>query len=206
MTGTRIRLLTASERRVPVPKLLQVLDRHGYTRAADLERLFGLGEDWGELDLSYLTGAPIAGVRQDFVTPASSGEETIGHLLAAVPALRPLSVRDWLAIQLRQVKVVYSFRWAGGQDDLYGWVAMGLVLEQLRSLVGGLVQGDGEGYYLDAGVHIAWDPALDIQAMTGWRDVAVLREGRWVQFKIDVQDAGHLEAFLSGEVPRGIRL
>jgi hypothetical protein len=55
-------------------------------------------------------------------------------------------------------------------------------------------------------VQIAWDPTLEVRSVSGWREVAVLREGRWVPFQIDLSNESHVQAFWRGEIPEGIRL
>jgi hypothetical protein len=64
-----------------------------------------------------------------------------------------------------------------------------------------IVQADGEGFTNEDGYHIIWDFSDQV---TGPWWMAVLVNGRWVPFKMDLANRGHREAFLAGRVPAGV--
>jgi len=66
-----------------------------------------------------------------------------------------------------------------------------------------ILQGDGEGFTNDSGDHILWQFSDDVSG-PWW--MAVLRDGAWVRFQMELGDARQREAFRAGRVPDGVKI
>ena len=101
---------------------------------------------------------------------------------------------------LGRARVIYTFRALPGAEYGNGWELLSVVRDRLW-LLGAIGQSEGEGFSNESGYHILWQfPA----GVSGPWWMGVLREGRWVHFRMDLGEQAHREAFLSGEVPDGV--
>jgi hypothetical protein len=71
----------------------------------------------------------------------------------------------------------------------------------IRETVGGIIQADSEGFSNEAGFQILWQ--FSRSAKGPWW-MAVMKNGEWVTFQMELGNRKHREAFCRGEVPQGI--
>jgi hypothetical protein len=109
----------------------------------------------------------------------------------------------WLRQYLPTVRVINAFQPHSGTDVNDGWTP----LHRLYSLVwrhaGGILQVDGEGFSDEAGFTTLWQFGEEVR---GRWNMAVNKDGDWLHFEMDLGDKLHRQAFLSGEVPDGVKL
>ena len=82
-----------------------------------------------------------------------------------------------------------------------GWEILGSAKEAVLSSVGGVVQADNEGFSNEEGYHILWQFSDDVSG-EWW--MAVLNDGQWQKFKMDLGNPAHRAAFTAGEIPMGV--
>lgn len=132
------------------------------------------------------------------VYDGSTGEDEIADLLEDTREARPESARAWVAEYLADVKTVYCFRHLPGADSDLGSAA----LHGLRSLLWergeAILQADHEGFTNEEGYNILWQFA---DTVSGAWNMAVLEEGTWHHFLMDLGDPEQREAFWRGEAP-----
>jgi hypothetical protein len=161
----------------------------------------GSEEEWETLLLSDDDEVEVALIERHPVTEGSIGDDEIADFVEDTRDCKPESGVEWLEEYLASVKTIYSFQHLQGADTVEG----GDALHALRSALweGGeaIIQADGEGFTNEAGYHIVWQFS---DSVSGPWDMAVLQEGTWHHFKMDLGDPGHREAFLEGEVPSDV--
>jgi hypothetical protein len=106
---------------------------------------------------------------------------------------------EWLDHYFDRIKVVYAIRVLDAaliDDNLE-------IVNALKRAIwgksGGLLQNDLEGFSNEEGYHILWQFPDEI---TGDKYCAVLDNGVWVRFRMDLGDAFQRMAFWAGEVPQ----
>ena len=117
---------------------------------------------------------------------------------------KPVSAAKWLADYLPKVKTIYAFQWLSGTDVKDGRAIIGSLMIGLHKTVGGVIQADGEGFSDDEqGDSILWQFSDGVNGP--WR-MAILQDGRWVRFEMQLGNRKHREAFLRGEIPAGVKI
>lgn len=198
--GRYIRVLTPAETIVPVSALKEALAARGF--GADLAVEAGRDEGWAALALSHHNGPEIAAIARTVVSSESEGQREIDRLVRQIADCKPLSSRRWLTEYLGRVRVIYGLQVLLGTEYANGWDLLATVRDRLWA-VGGILQVDGEGFSNEEGYHVLWQFP---PGATGARWMGVLRDGRWVHFRMDLGDKAHREAFARGEVPDGAEL
>jgi hypothetical protein len=84
-----------------------------------------------------------------------------------------------------------------------GWNAVHAIQGAIWTKSGGILQADAEGFTNEDGYHILWQFS---DGAKGQWNMAVLDQGNWVAFKMNLGDPGQRKAFLEGRVPKGVRL
>ena len=80
---------------------------------------------------------------------------------------------------------------------------LGTAKDAIFQQVGGIIQADYEGFTEETGHQILWQFSNSVQG-PWW--MAVLRDGEWVRFQMELGNRKHRAAFLKGEVPDGVRM
>ena len=114
---------------------------------------------------------------------------------------KPENAVEWLEDYLSEVKSVYAFQHLQGSETVNGGNALHAVRSALWERGEAILQADGEGFTNEAGYHIVWQFS---DTITGPWNMAVLQDGVWHQFAMDLGDPDHREAFLAGEVPEDV--
>jgi hypothetical protein len=196
------RILTPSTRIVSVAALQAVLDDDLLDARFAVED--GTADDWHSLVLTHKSGAEISAIERNSVDPDSLAAIEIDESLEEIAECKPASAAQWLSNYLPKVKTIYAFQWLHGTDVNNGGAILGAMMIALHKIVGGVIQADGEGFCDDEqGDQILWQ--FSERAKGPWR-MAVLRDGKWVRFEMELSNRKHREAFLRGEVPAGVKL
>lgn len=198
--GHYIRILSPNELRVPMTRLTDALEELGAHVALSGD---SAETTWRQIVLSHPEGKDIAVVECDLVEKGSLAEEEIGELLEEIADAEPASAVAWLKAYMPKVKAIYAIQVASGAAEGEGWDVIDTIRQVLMDHAGGIIQADDEGYSNEEGYHILWQFADDVEG-TWW--MAVLKNGRWRKFEMDLGDPDHRAAFLAGEVPAGVEV
>lgn len=163
----------------------------------------GEGDEWMQLILSHKSGQEIAVIEKNLVVEGELGAEELQELTDEIPDHKPESAATWLQQYLPSVKVIYAFQLLSGTEVHDGWTPLHRLHNAVWRHAGGIIQADGEGFSNEGGSWILWQLS---ERATGKRNMAVLRDGRWVRFEMDLGNQQHRKAFLSGRVPDGAKI
>lgn len=160
--------------------------------------------EWEQLVVAHPDGKEICAIERNEVgTDDGLGREEIGEFLDELEDGEPKSAADWLASYLPSVKSIYAIQVLRGTYEGDGWDIVGCLKGAIWNAAGGILQADHEGFSNEDGYHILWQFA---DAVDGEWAMAVLDEGRWRKFRMDLGNREHREAFLRGVVPAGIQV
>lgn len=164
----------------------------------------GKGGDWEALILKHKNEEPIAFIEKNLVIPGELGAEELQEFIDEVGHYKPASAAAWLAEYLPSVKVIYAFQLLKGTDIDDGFTLMHRVYGMVWHSAGGILQADGEGFSNEEGYTILWQ--FSDQVSGEWKAGVLTPDGRWVNFKIDLGNQDHREAFWEGQLPVGVEL
>lgn len=196
--GHYIRILSHNPVRVRMSRLTEALEELGAPVA-----LSGDSDEtnWRQMILAHPEGKDIAVVECDLVEPGSLAEEELGELIEDIADARPASAAAWLKTYLPKVKAIYAIQVVAGANEGEGWDVIDTVRNVLLAQAGGIIQADNEGFSNEEGYHILWQ--FDEGVEGDWW-MAVLQNGKWVKFEMDLGNHEHRAAFLAGKVPVGV--
>jgi len=198
--GHYIRVLSPNPVRVSMSRLMEALEELGAPVALSGDS----GEtNWRQLVLAHPEGKDIAVVECDLVEKGSLAEEEIGELLEEIAEAQPASAAAWLQAYLAEVKAIYAIQVVAGANEGEGWDVVDTIRNALLAHAGGIIQADNEGFSNEEGYHILWQFDEDVEG-DWW--MAVLKDGKWVKFEMDLGDPEHRAAFLAGKVPAGVEI
>jgi hypothetical protein len=155
--------------------------------------------NWRRLEIYGAFGRAIAVVECTPVLAESTMPE-FAELAGDLASMRPRSAVEWLVRYLSTVRVVYRMEILPAIDELSGWAALHVVQGAIWESAGGILQSDGEGFTNENGYYILWQFREDT---AGVSNMAVLDDGDWVEFQMDLGDAEQRAAFLDGRMPEG---
>ena len=196
--GYYIRVLSQNATTVPRSHLAAALEKLGAPVALTGD---SSEQGWRQLVLSHVDGKDIAVVECDLVGTGSVAEEEIDEFVDEISDARPASAADWVRSYLRNVQAIYAIQVLSGAYDGRGWDAIDAIKNALMAMAGGIIQADNEGFTNEDGYHILWQFSDDV---TGPWWMAVLKDGKWRRFEMDLGNPDHRAAFLAGEVPTGV--
>ena len=136
------------------------------------------------------------------------GEESLGYqevaeFMEEAQDCEPATGAAWLRSYLPTVRTIYSLQVLSGASREKGSDILGAAQTAIWNLGGGILQADLEGFSNEDGYHIVWQFSKKVD---GHWWMAVLEDGRWVSFEMDLGNADHRAAFRSGCVPDGAKL
>jgi hypothetical protein len=161
----------------------------------------GTEEDWESLLLSGDGELEIAVLERNPVYDGSIGQDEIAEFIEDTADAKPQTGVEWLHEFLAEVKTVYAFHHLMGADSEEGSAALHALRSNLWERGDSIIQADLEGFTNEDGFNIVWQFA---DTVSGAWNMAVLQDGTWHHFKMDLGDHGHREAFLNGEVPSDV--
>ncbi len=201
-----VRVLTPERRPITADAVragLAALDRPDVTLVIDETED---ETDWTAIVAYTETGEPIGLLTRDAVADADSlAKGEIEDFQEELKDAAPKSGAAWVRHYLKTVQTIYAVQLLSAAFTEQGEGVAGLLLEAIRAEVGGIIQGDGEGFSNENGDQIVWDYNDDID---GEWVMAVLDADRtWVRFVMDRGDQAARAAFLDGRIPaHGARL
>ena len=162
----------------------------------------GSEEEWESLLLASTDEVEVALLERLPVEDGSLGQDQVADLLEDLTDCRPESGAEWLREYLEEVKTIYAFQHLQGSETVEGSNALHALRTALWERGDSILQADGEGFTNEEGYHIVWQ--FSDRAAGPW-NMAVLEDGVWQQFAMDLGDPEHREAFLRGEVPEDVQ-
>jgi hypothetical protein len=158
----------------------------------------GTEEEWESLLLSGKDGVEVAVVERNPVYDGSVGQDEVADFLEDIRDCKPESGVEWLTDYLAEVKTVYAFQHLQGSETEDGGNALHALRTALWERGDAIIQADLEGFTNEEGYQIVWQFS---DTVSGPWNMAILQEGTWHHFKMDLGDPDHRAAFLRGEVP-----
>jgi hypothetical protein len=184
----------------PSVEVLQAaLEANGRTAVLSLEE--GAASAWTRLVLRHPKGLEIAEIERSVVSDSTLGHDEVTEFIEDIQGCRPDSGAEWVRSYLARVRNVYAFQHLPGADRWRGIESLRIVAEAIRDFGGGIIQSDGEGFSNEQGYHVLWQFS---DRVSGFWWMAVLQDGRWIGFRMELGDNQHRQAFFEGRVPEGV--
>ena len=158
----------------------------------------GTEDAWESLLLSGDGEVEVAVLERFTVSDGSIGQDEIAEFIEDTQDCKPESGVEWLHAFLDEVKTVYSFQHLVGSETEEGLAALHALRTFLWQRGESIIQADMEGFTNEEGYHIVWQFS---DSVSGAWNMAVLQDGTWHQFQMDLGDPDQREAFFRGEVP-----
>src|SRR5580698_2264038 len=124
--------------------------------------------------------------------------DDLAEFLDEIDDCKPETGVAWLKEYLAEVKTIYSFQHLQGADTEEGGNALHALRAALWERGDAIIQADLEGFTNEEGYQIVWQFS---DSVSGPWNMAVLQDGTWHQFTMDLGDPDHRAAFFRGEVP-----
>jgi hypothetical protein len=198
LMGYRIRILGTKLISAPLQELQQAAE------PGVLEGDEGKGDDWEALILRHMSGEPIAFIEKNLVIPGQLGAKELQEFIDEVGYYKPTSAATWLYEYLPTVKVIYAFQLLNGTDIDDGFAIMHRVYGIVWHSARGILQADGEGFSNEDGYTILWQFSDHVSGE--WKAGVLTSDGSWINFKIDLGNQIHRDAFWQGQVPTGVEI
>lgn len=197
--GYYLRVLSTSKECVSISKLKSVLKEARST--ATITNIQG-DESWTEFLLEAEDGSAIAQFTRDEVSEDSFASEELEEFIEELSECEPRSGAIWVCEYLEKVKCIYAVQLLmDDTDDEDCWESMELIRAAIAAEHPSIGQADGEGFRNEQGYHVVWQ--FDDSAQGDWA-MAVLQDGRWRVFGMDLGNPEQRKAFLNGQVPSGV--
>ena len=193
------RVLTKNDEFPPFDELAYLISGEHPEYRLSIEE--GTEEEWETLLLASSDGVEVALIERNPVYDGSAGQDEIADFLEDTQDCKPESGVQWLAEYLAEVKTIYRFQHLQGADLVDGGNALHALRSALWERGEAIIQADGEGFTNEEGFHIVWQFS---DSVSGPWDMAILQDGAWHHFKMDLGDPDHREAFQQGEVPADV--
>ena len=158
----------------------------------------GTEDAWESLLLSGDGEVEVAVLERFPVSDGSIGQDEIAEFIEDTQDCKPESGVEWLHAFLDEVRTVYSFQHLVGSETEEGLAALHALRTFLWQRGESIIQADMEGFTNEEGYHIVWQFS---DSVSGAWNMAVLQDGTWHQFQMDLGDPDQREAFFRGEVP-----
>lgn len=143
-------------------------------------------------------GSVIAEVERLLVRPGSPGEQELSWLLRVAEKAQPLSASAWLSSFLPSVRTIWGINLYAGLNEPGGWEALGAVKDAIWSAVGGIQYVTDEGFTNQEGYQITWE--FEPGRSGSWW-MAMMKDGAWARFEVDLGNPVHKALFYAGQVP-----
>ena len=196
-----IRVLSTSADSVSLADLQSAIERENLRALLSSEAV--ADEDWTQLSLRHTSGREIALLERSLVEEGSPAAEELEEFADEVGECKPLKAALWLLDYFPRVQCIYAFQILSGADYKDGWEILGAVKNHIWSAAPSIIQADDEGFSNEDGYHILWQ--FDDSVDGAWW-MAVLKDGQWQPFEMNLGDQKQREAFFQSQIPRGAKL
>lgn len=196
-----VRVLSTSANNVPLSELRSVIERENLEATLSAEE--DPDEDWTQLLLCHTDGREIALIERNLVAEGSLGAEELAEFADVVAECKPANAARWLLDYFPRVRCIYAFQVLSGTDYKNGWDILDAVKSHIWSTAPSIVQADNEGFSNEEGYHILWQFNDSVDG-TSW--MAVMKEGQWISFEMDLGDHKQRKSFFKGQIPKGAKL
>jgi hypothetical protein len=161
-------------------------------------------DDWQSFVLSHPNdGDGIAVVERNAVVSGELGEEELDEFRESLADVQPKNAVAWLMEYFQMVKTIFAFQLLSGTDSDDGWEKLYAVRNMIKNLAPSISQADLEGFSNEDGAQITWEFS---DTVSGKWNMAVLRDGKWVPFEIELGDEAQRNTFKNGLLPEGVKL
>jgi hypothetical protein len=181
-------------------ELVKLLEDDGRDATLSVEE--GDAAEWTSLLLSHEDGTEIAAVERNVVAPGALGAEEIAEFIESVADCKPSSAAAWLASYLADVKIIYAFQHLSGTRKNEGDEVLRAVSHGIWARGDAILQADYEGFTNEDGYHILWQFSDDVSG-SWW--MAVLQDGEWLRFEMELGDREQRAAFFEERIPPGVK-
>jgi hypothetical protein len=161
----------------------------------------GTEEEWESALLSGTDGVEVAIVERNPVSDGSVGQDEISDFMEDLYEAKPEVNVEWLTDYLESVKTIYTFQHLQGTETVEGSNALHALRTALMDRGDAILQADHEGFTNEEGYHVVWQFS---DSVSGPWNMALLQDGTWLHFSMDLGDPDHRDAFLSGEAPSDV--
>ena len=161
----------------------------------------GSEDEWESLLLASSDAVEVAVLERNPVYEGSLGQDEIAEFLEDLTEAKPDANVAWLTEYLHDVKTIYAFQHLQGSETIDGSNALHALRTALWERGEAILQADLEGFTNEEGYHIVWQFS---DTVSGPWNMAVLQDGTWLHFTMDLGDPDHRAAFLSGEAPADV--
>lgn len=161
----------------------------------------GTEDEWESLLLAGTDGVEVAIVERNPVYDGSLGQDEVSDFLEDLEDARPTCNVEWLTEYLEEVKTIYAFQHLQGAETVDGSNALHALRNALWERGEAILQADQEGFTNEEGYHVVWQFS---DSVSGPWNMAVLQDGTWLHFSMDLGDPDHRAAFLNGEAPADV--
>ena len=199
--GHYIRILTPSETVPSIARIRAALSSNAPLGQLEVEA--GPDEGWTQISVVHESGEVVADIERNSASDGDLIAEEIEEFREEIKDCEPASAAAWLADYLTNIKTIYAFQLLSGTEADQGWEILGTVKDSIHEQVGGIIQADHEGFTEERGFQILWQFS---DSVTGPWWMAVLRDGKWIRFQMDLGNRKHRKAFLAGKVPDGVTM
>ncbi len=158
----------------------------------------GAEEEWETILLSGPGEMEVAVLERNPVSEGSVGQDEVAEFVEDTRDCKPESGVEWLHDFLAEVKTIYAFQHLAGSETEEGLAALHALRTFLWQRGESIIQADMEGFTNEEGYHIVWQFS---DSVSGAWNMAVLQDGTWHQFQMDLGDPDQREAFFRNEVP-----
>ena len=199
--GHYIRILSPSETVPSLARIRTALSSNALPGRIQVEA--GPDEQWTQISVVHESGEVVADIERNSGSEGDLVAEEIEEFREEIEDCEPASAVAWLSDYLPNVKTIYAFQLLDGTEADQGWEILGAVKNSIHEQVGGIIQADHEGFTEEHGYQILWQFS---NSVTGLWWMAVLRDGKWIRFQMDLGNRKHRKAFCAGQVPDGVTM
>jgi hypothetical protein len=196
-----VRVLSTSADSVSLSALQSAIEKDNLFATLSAEE--DADEDWTQLILRHTDGREIALIERNLVEEGSLGAEELAEFADEVAECEPANAARWLLDYFPRVRCIYAFQVLNGSDYKNGWEILGAVKNHIWSAAPSILQADNEGFSNEDGYHILWQFSDSVNG-NWW--MAVMKEGQWNSFQMDLGNRKQRESFCQGQIPKGAKL
>jgi hypothetical protein len=200
--GYYVRVLSTSDDCIPVSAIQSTLEKNEFQAIITMDESES-NENWTQLILSHPDGRAIADIERNLIHEGSLGTEELAEFAQEVINCKPTSGAQWLVDYFTDVQCIYAFQVLSGTEYKNGWEILDAVKDSMWSFAPSIFQADSEGFSNEQGDHILWQFGNSTEGNC-W--MAVLLDGKWENFMMDLGNLTQRESFFKGQIPNDARL